>query len=189
MFYGMGFSYKLIDVEKKKLDKKRHYIFISNHTSIMDIALMGILHPNHPICFVGKKELEKLPIFGLIYKRVCVTVDRSDPESRKSVFKKCADRMKEGQNIVIYPEGGVDDDPEVILTDFKNGAFILSSQYKFPIVVYTFVGLKKMFPFINSQGHPGKVLVYRNTILEPKENAEDLKKESYDIILNTLKKQ
>jgi 1-acyl-sn-glycerol-3-phosphate acyltransferase len=39
--------------------------------------------------------------------------------------------MNEGQNIVIYPEGGVPDDTSIVLDEFKDGAFTLSSKHHF----------------------------------------------------------
>ena len=188
MFYGMGFRYKLIKETQKKIDKNQQYIFISNHTSIMDIMLPCILMPNHPLCYVGKKELVKIPIFGQIYKRICVMVDRSSVKSRSEVYRKCAERMKEGQSIVLFPEGGVSDDTSVLLSDFKDGAFTLASKHQFPVLVFTFVGLKEMFPFNNKIGFPGKVKVYFNGILEPNESAKYLKNRAQQEIKKTLEK-
>ena len=107
LFYGMGFRYELTSPTGKIIDPEKNMCLFLNHTSIMDIMLMCILHPKHPICFVGKKELVKIPIFGTIYKRVCVMVDRKSMKSRTDVYRRCAERMNDGQNIVIYPEGGV----------------------------------------------------------------------------------
>ena len=74
-------------------------------------------------------------------------VDRSSAKSRAEVYRRCAERMEEGESIAIFPEGGVPDDTSVILDQFKDGAFILSSKHQSPLAVYTFVGLKEMFPF------------------------------------------
>ena len=188
MFYGMGFRYELKKLTDKKIDKNTQYVFISNHTSIMDVMLPCILMPNHPLCYVGKKELVKIPIFGTIYKRICVMVDRSSAKSRADVYRRCAERMDEGDSIVIFPEGGVPDDTSVILDNFKDGAFILSSKHQSPIAVYTFVGLKEMFPFENGKGFPGKVKIYLNDILEPNKTTAELKNEAYEMIHSTLKK-
>ena len=35
--------------------KEEKYMLISNHTSMMDVNLMLLLHKNHPLTFVGKK--------------------------------------------------------------------------------------------------------------------------------------
>lgn len=186
IFYGMGFRYELKKLTEKKIDKNQQYVIIANHTSIMDIMLPVILFPDHPICFVGKKELVKIPIFGTIYKRICVLVDRKSAKSRAEVYKRCAERMNEGDSIVIFPEGGVPDDTSIILDQFKDGAFILSRDHQSSIVVCTFMGLKEMFPFDNGKGHPGKVKIYMNDIIEPTKNIQELKEVSYNLIKFTL---
>ncbi|WP_419868845.1 lysophospholipid acyltransferase family protein [Chryseobacterium sp. CT-SW4] len=186
MFYGMGFRYELINLTDKKIDKQRQYVFVSNHTSLMDIMLPCILFPDHPLCFVGKKELVRIPIFGTIYKRICVMVDRKSARSRAEVYRRCAEKMEEGNSIVIFPEGGVPDDTSIILDDFKDGAFILSSKHHAPLAVYTFVGLKEMFPFDNSRGYPGKVKVYFNDIIEPIPDQKEMKAMTYHTIKKTL---
>ncbi len=115
-------------------------------------------------------------------------VDRKDPKSRAEVYKRAAEKMNHGQNIVIFPEGGVPDDSSILLDTFKDGAFILSTKHSFPIAVYTFVGLKEMFPFDNGKGYPGKIKVYFNDILEPNLDKEELKLISQNEIKNTLSK-
>ena len=110
IFYGTGFRYRIINKTDKKIDKNQPYVIISNHTSLMDVMIPCILFPNHPLCYVGKKELEKIPVFGSVYRRVCVMVDRKSARSRADVYRRCAERMKEGQSVVIFPEGGVPDD-------------------------------------------------------------------------------
>lgn len=189
IFYGMGMRYELINLTDKKIDKNRPYVVISNHTSIMDIMLPCILFPHHPLCYVGKKELVKIPIFGTIYKRICVMVDRSSPKSRADVYRRCAEKMEEGNSIVLFPEGGVSDDTSIILDEFKDGAFTLSSKHQSPIAVFTFVGLKEMFPFDSSKGYPGKVRVYFNDILEPNDTASNLKGIAHQQIKKTLENQ
>ncbi len=186
LFYGMGFRYQFHNLSKKEVQKHKAYVIIANHTSPMDIMLCAILFPHHPICFVGKKELVKIPIFGSIYKRICVMVDRSSTKSRADVYRRCAERMELGNSVVIFPEGGVPDDTSIILDNFKDGAFILANRHQFPIVVLTFYGLKEMFPFTYSKGHPGKVHVFLNDILDPDLSSNELKNISYHEIKKTL---
>lgn len=188
VFYGMGFRYELFQETERKINSNQQYIIIANHTSVMDIFLMCALHKHHPICFVGKKELEKIPIFGTIFKRMAVSVDRKDPKSRAEVYVKCAERIREGKSVVIFPEGGVTDDLSVLLQEFKNGAFSMAVQHQFEILVYTFIDLKYMFPFDNSKGYPAKIKVYLNEILPPDTDMERLKNQAYQLIYNTLQK-
>ena len=183
-FYGMGFRYDLIKKTTEQLDKNRQYIFIANHTSSMDILLMCILHSEHPLCFIGKAELAKIPVFGMIYRRIAILVDRRDPKSRAGVYRQAARKMNSGQSLVIFPEGGVPEE-RILLDKFKDGAFTLSTKHFFPVVVYTFVGLGEKFPFDMTKGHPGKVTVVLNKIMEPT-TLKEMKHKAHCEILSTL---
>ena len=57
----MGFYPKIDHIPK--LEKGKNYMFISNHTSMIDILLMITIFKNHPFVFVGKVELSKIPFF------------------------------------------------------------------------------------------------------------------------------
>src|SRR6478609_1721574 len=61
---------------RSKLDRKRTYIFCSNHFSYLDIPAMG-LNPVNTI-FVGKNDMEKVPLFGFMYRKLHITVDREN---------------------------------------------------------------------------------------------------------------
>ena len=184
VFFGMGFRYELIKKTKEEIVKGRIYVFIANHTSIIDIMLMAVLHRHHPLCFIGKAELAKIPVFGILYKRIAILVDRNNPRSRAKVYRVAAEKMRHGQNIVIFPEGGVP--AEYILLDtFRDGAFTLSTKHDFPVAVYTFVGLKEMFPFRYDKGHPGKVRVFLNMIMEPT-TIREMRDKSHHEIKTTL---
>ena len=141
IMYGMGF-YPEIKF-KQDIVKGKSYMLVSNHKSMIDIMLMLSLSKD-PIVFVGKKELEKIPLFGYFYRRVCILVDRSSPESRKEVYTKAIKRLDTGISVCIFPEGGVPD-PSVILDKFKNGAFSLAIQFQIPIVP-NFFRLRKKIP-------------------------------------------
>ena len=113
-------------------------------------------------------------------------VDRSSSKSRAEVYRRCAERMAEGDSVVIFPEGGVPDDTSILLDNFKDGAFILSSKHKVPIAVFAFKGLKEMFPFDHSKGRPGVVEVSFLDILEPMPHAAEMKAISHNEIKNAL---
>lgn len=156
-FYGAGFRLKF--EKNHTLRKNQPYIFISNHTSLIDVLVMAIIHPHHPIVFVGKAELEKLPIFGTIYRKICISVNRNDNTSKSRVFRLAKQKIALGNSIVIFPEGGIPDDRSIILDHFKDGAISIAIASKVPIAVYSIKGLKEMFPWSISGGYPGKVVV------------------------------
>ncbi|ADX67563.1 MULTISPECIES: lysophospholipid acyltransferase family protein [Weeksella] len=166
MFYGMGFRDDYSS--KEELDPNQTYIFIANHTSIVDVLLMLHILKKHPIVFVGKAELSRIPIFGLIYKRICIPVDRSNIKSRANVYPEAKERLANGLSIFIFPEGGVPDDMSIDLDNFKDGAFSIAIETQTPVAVFTICGLKKMFPFDYFHGYPGKVHVKLSAIVHPK---------------------
>ena len=69
ILFLMGFKAKTTYVET--IQPKESYMFIANHTSMIDIMLMLVVAKN-PFVFVGKKELARIPIFGFVYKRTCI---------------------------------------------------------------------------------------------------------------------
>lgn len=186
LFFGSGFSYSLRS--KEDLVPGKNYILVSNHASMMDIALMFILHPNNPITFVGKSEIKKYPFFGRIYKKLCILVDRSSKESRKNVFPAIKKALEEKhKSVVIFAEGGVPD-RDIILAPFKDGAFVSSINCNILIVVYAFHNLNNMFPFVFRLGYPGKIKVERLAILSPENrNKEELKQLAFHLIYEKIK--
>ena len=154
---GMGFRWKI--KKTQAFEKGKSYMFIANHTSMTDIMLMLVCIKHNPFVFVGKKELAKIPLFGFFYKRTCILVDRTSPESRRAVFLRAQKRLQTGLSICIFPEGGVPDDESVILDKFKDGAFRLAINHQIPIVPLVFFDNKKRFPFSFFKGNPGKMRV------------------------------
>ena len=150
---GMGFNYKII--RNQKPEPKKSYMFIANHTSMVDIMLM-LVSVKNPFVFVGKKELAKIPLFGFFYKRTCILVDRSSAKSRQAVFLRAQKRLKQGLSICIFPEGGVPEE-HVVLDSFKDGAFRLAINHQIPIVPMTFYDNKKRFSYTFFSGGPGRM--------------------------------
>ncbi|MDQ7916651.1 lysophospholipid acyltransferase family protein [Mesonia sp. MT50] len=187
IIYGMGFRPKIEREEKPQ--KGRSYMFVANHTSMMDIMMM--LHAvKNPFVFVGKKELTKIPLFGFFYKRTCILVDRNSMHSRKEVFNQAQRRLSQGVSICIFPEGGVPDDETVALDSFKDGAFRLAIEHQIPIVPLVFYDNKKRFSYTFFSGSPGKmrakILSFFPTEAYAPEDKSKLKQEVREAILTEL---
>ncbi|MGG5507420.1 MULTISPECIES: lysophospholipid acyltransferase family protein [unclassified Myroides] len=187
-FYGMGMSYQI--EQSHPLEKGKSYMFIANHTSMMDILMMLLLIKDNPFVFVGKKELAKLPIFGFFYKKTCILVDRKDAKSRYQVFESAQAKLNQGLSICIFPEGGVPDDRTIILDPFKDGAFRLAIDHQIPIVPLAMGYLKYYFPFQWGIGKPGKVPV---AILQPisttdatQDDKKEIKHRAFQLIWEVL---
>ncbi|HSD06877.1 lysophospholipid acyltransferase family protein [Flavobacterium sp.] len=189
VLFGMGFYYK---VEKlQKLDRKKSYMFVANHSSMTDIMLMLAVVEN-PFVFVGKMSLAKIPLFGFFYKRTSILVDRSCAKSRMKVFDQAQKRIDRGLSICIFPEGGVPHDESIILDTFKDGAFRLASEHHLPIVPLIFPDNKKRLSYTFYSGSPG---LMRAKMLPPVETVtptgepidrKDLREKVRDLIYNEL---
>ena len=184
---GMGFRWNV--VQEQTIEKGKSYMFIANHTSMIDIMLMLVCVKNNPFVFVGKKELAKIPLFGFFYKRTCILVDRSSAKSRKAVFLRAQRRLQQGVSICIFPEGMVPEE-EVVLANFKDGAFRLAINHQIPIVPLTFYDNKKRFSYTFFSGGPGRMRAKIHTFLSTEsltiEQTSALNQRARQIILKEL---
>jgi 1-acyl-sn-glycerol-3-phosphate acyltransferase len=186
---GMGFRFEIKGTENFEVGKS--YMLLANHTSMADIMLMLLAVKNHPFVFVGKKELVKIPIFGFIYKRVCILVDRENSNSRFAVFEQAQNRIQQGLSICIFPEGGVPDE-SILLDEFKDGAFRIAIEHQLTIIPITFYDNKKRFSYTFFSGSPGKMRAKIHppieTIGKTMDDKLHLKQQVRDIILSELQK-
>ena len=186
---GMGFSWKI--QKHQPLKKGKSYMFIANHTSMIDIMLMLVSIKNNPFVFVGKKELARIPLFGFFYKRTCILVDRSDAKSRQGVFLRAQHRLESGLSICIFPEGKVPEE-HIVLDEFKDGAFRLAINHQIPIVPIIFLDNKKRFSYTFFSGGPGPLRVKMHEFIDTNgltiKNTKALNDRSRKVILNTIEK-
>ncbi len=184
---GMGFYYKI--QEDQKIIPNKSYMFIANHTSMTDIMLMLAVVKN-PFVFVGKKELQKIPLFGFFYKRTCILVDRDSVKSKNEVFARAQKRIDQGMSICIFPEGKVPDDESIILDEFKDGAFRLAIEHHLPIVPIVFADNKKRYSYTFLSGSPGKmrvkILSFIDTSSKTSNDRKDIREKSRNVIYNQL---
>jgi 1-acyl-sn-glycerol-3-phosphate acyltransferase len=187
ILFGMGFYYKVDKQQDFESDKS--YMFIANHTSMVDIMLM-LVTVNKPFVFVGKQELSRIPLFGFFYKRTCILVDRSNSKSKHSVFESAQKRINQGLSICIFPEGKVPDDESIVLDEFKNGAFRLAIDHQLTIVPIVFFDNKKRFSYTFFSGQPGllrvKILSFIDTNNKTKTDLNDIRDQSWKEIHKEL---
>jgi 1-acyl-sn-glycerol-3-phosphate acyltransferase len=193
ILYGMGFWPKF--TRHQTLEKGKNYMFVANHLSMIDIMLM-LMAVRNPFVFVGKRELEEIPVFNYIYRRAAIKVDRDNYDSRKNVYHHAQKKLDMGYSVCIYPEGLVPH-PDVFLGPFKNGAFSLAIQYQMPIVPVTLPDCKKRFPFQFGHkywfGTPGKARAIVHPAIETKGLTKDdipaLKEQTHQFFQNQLRKE
>ncbi len=187
ILFVMGFKIEM--KEEETTEEGKSYVLCPNHTSMIDIMVLLSIS-KHPFVFVGKKELAKIPLLGFFYKRTCILVDRNDTQSRNAVFEEARRRLQMGLSVCIFPEGLVSEDENIVLNEFKNGAFRLAIEHQIPIVPMTFYDCKKRFSYTFFSGGPGTLRIKVHDFIETKrliiQDKGNLKKQTFELIHKEL---
>lgn len=186
--------FPLIFIFHKKIyeaphNKKRQYMFVSNHISYLDSAVLVKAY-RQPVRPLGKVEMAKMPVFGFIYKNAIVTVDRSSIQNRAESVRILKSILSKGISVVVFPEGtfNMTNKP---LKEFYDGAFRLAIETQTPIKPVLFLDTYSRMHY-NSifSMTPGKSrIVYLDEIsVEGLGNADIqlLKQKVYDIMTKKL---
>jgi 1-acyl-sn-glycerol-3-phosphate acyltransferase len=139
-FTGIRMSIK----GKEHFVKGETYIVTCNHNSFMDVPMTTPFIPG-PNKTIAKKEMASIPVFGLIYKRGSVLVDRKSEESRKKSFDAMKKVLETGMHMCVYPEGTRNKTSEP-LQPFFNGAFRLSRDTGHKIMPAVLFNTGKVLP-------------------------------------------
>ncbi|WP_187696291.1 lysophospholipid acyltransferase family protein, partial [Xanthovirga aplysinae] len=126
---------KMEIVYEESLKKGESYVFCPNHFSFLDIATMAKT-PTY-FCFVGKSSIAKVPVFGYMFRKLHITVDRNDMRSRYETILKARQAIEEGFSLVMFPEGGMVTSNPPQMGRFKDGAFRVAIEKQIPVIPVT----------------------------------------------------
>jgi len=129
-FFLIGIRHKNIYEEKHDLNKQ--YIFVSNHISYLDIPMMMKAIRKQHIRILGKAGMTKIPIFGFIYKKGAVLVNRENAVKRSESVKKLIYFLDKKISVFICPEGTFNMTHKP-LKNFYDGAFRTAIETQKPI--------------------------------------------------------
>ncbi len=119
-------------------------VFVANHRSYLDIPLCHVaLH--EPFGIVGKAELAEVPLFGWMYRRQHILLEREQTASGARALVAATQRLRAGQRVLIYPEGTTRHGHPV-LAPFKAGAFMLAHKQHLPVVPIALTGTDVALP-------------------------------------------
>jgi 1-acyl-sn-glycerol-3-phosphate acyltransferase len=112
-------------------NRSKPYIFVINHTSLLDAALLPRAF-RQPVRPLGKVELSKVPVFGFIYRKAIVTVDRNDAINRAQSIRILKSIIGKGISVLFFPEGTYNE-TKLPLKEFYNGAFRVAIETQTPL--------------------------------------------------------
>jgi len=141
----------------ENIDVGKPYVFMSNHVSHADSPALASVIP-HPLHWVFKKELSKIPVFGwILLAGGQIMIDRSDPEGSKAVLERALAGLSGNNSVMIYPEGTRSRDGK--LQPLKKGGFWMALQAGLPIVPVRVSGTREIVAADTLRIRPGNVVV------------------------------
>jgi 1-acyl-sn-glycerol-3-phosphate acyltransferase len=140
-----------------RLDRNAPYVFMSNHASHVDSLALAVSIP-HPLHWVFKKELAKIPVFGWVLLSLGqIMVDRRNAIQSRSALTNAAAALRGNNSVLIYVEGTRSKDGK--LQPLKKGGFHIALQSGLPIVPVRISGSHDIVPSGSLRVQPGHVVV------------------------------
>ncbi|GHA71780.1 hypothetical protein GCM10007389_26770 [Pontibacter akesuensis] len=178
---------------RMKLDRKQRYIFTPNHSSYLDIPVVLHAIPGF-INFVGKADLCKVPLWGKVYEKLYIPVDRKSPISSAKSYLKSLKSLEEGRSLVIFPEGTIPKSAGEHMLAFKDGPFKLAIEKQLPVVPITMPYNQRFLPDLDGKlkvrWHPLKIIIHEPIETKGLTLADlpQLKEQVFQIIQSELNK-
>lgn len=149
---------KVVNPDAEKLNNSTPAIFVTNHSSALDVFISMGLCP-YGGCGVGKKEILRIPFFGQAYWLAGhLLIDRGNNSKAVASMSKLSNFVKtKDLSIWIWPEGTRSVDGKLIA--FKKGFVHLALATGLPIVPVILHGAHKIWPAKTMQFYPGEVRV------------------------------
>lgn len=141
-------------VGAENLDPSRHYVFCSNHFSLIDTPLMFGRMPRE-FRILARHGLWKIPFLGWHLNRAGhLPVNRENPRVAARNIQQAAEKIQQGFSILIFPEGGRTRQDS--MRRFKPGAGYIAIRAGVPIVPMAIVGTRDILPPNSMELRPGR---------------------------------
>lgn len=167
-------------------------IYVANHTSYLDISSSFLAVPGY-FSIIGKAVLGKVPMFGPMFSKMYITVDRRNKESRLESYKKSLATIDSGRSLFFFPEGTIPNNDAPQMIKFKDGAFKLAIEKQIPIVPvsipYNWIVLPDS-EFLNPRWHLLKYCFHQPIITKgmTEKDLNTLKEQAFNVIDESIKK-
>ena len=136
------------NIYEEKHDVHRQYIFVSNHISYLDIPMMMKAIRHQDVRVLGKAEMTKIPIFGYIYKKGAVLVNRKSQVKRLESVENLIYFLRKRISVFICPEGTFNTTHKP-LKSFYSGAFKIAIETQKPIRPILFLDTYDRLSYMN----------------------------------------
>ncbi len=126
------------------VDWSKPHIFVMNHQSMFDIPCAFAALPAN-LRFVAKHTLRRVPFIGWYMAFTgMIFINRRDRAEAVRSLELAGQRIREGANILAYPEGTRSRDGSIL--PFKKGPFVLAIEAGVPIIPVAIEGSGAVLP-------------------------------------------
>lgn len=145
-----------VDVQgREHLDPGTSRVYISNHTSFIDIWAIVAEFPG-TIRFVYKKGMNWIPLMGQAMRAARhIPIDRKNRSATFAAYDDAAKYLQDGTSAVIFPEGTRSRDGR--LKPLKKGSFVLAIAAQVPVVPVLCENAYELMPRGSWSPKPGVV--------------------------------
>ena len=146
-----------VELQQSSLLPATPCVVVANHSSYIDGVIMKAALPSH-YSFVIKKEMIKVPLAGLLLRRIgALFVDRTNRHAGAVDTRRILRGAQTGQSMVFFPEGTFTH--RVGLQAFHLGAFVTAQRTQLPVVPVALHGTRRILRPDSIWPRPGKVIV------------------------------
>ena len=128
IFFRLGFGLKAYGLEN--IPKDGGFLLAANHASYFDPPAIGCPLPRQ-ICYFARKTLFKGFFAWLLPRLKTIPVDR-DGDSDVSALKRVFKELKNGEGLILFPEGTRTEDGE--LQPAQRGVGMIACRSQVPVV-------------------------------------------------------
>lgn len=132
-------------IQGKKYLPKVPAIFVANHSSSLDIPILGSLCGAHAHVWLAMSWLTNFFAFRYFLPRTAILVDMSSPQKGvRSLIKTINLVNQHAMHVIIFPEGRRYTDGNI--HDFYGGFAILAKKTGLPVIPVRIYNLEKVYP-------------------------------------------
>jgi len=129
---------------KENIIKGTPTVYVSNHASYIDAAVLLAVFPSHT-ALVGKKELLQMPLLKTFIRKLkFLTLDRDNWMKSQMDVTELVKTLRSGDNLGLFPEGTFTYQPGLL--PFKAGAFKAAVEAGAPICTVALRGTRYFLP-------------------------------------------
>jgi 1-acyl-sn-glycerol-3-phosphate acyltransferase len=137
---------------------------------------------------MAKASLWKAPVFGWVISSIgCIPVHKN-PRMNAGMGKLVAERIKNGYNFAVFPEGHRTEDGHML--KFQNGIFRMAKDQNFDILPITLVNTGEILPKVKWSIRGGEVRMVIHPMVKASDYADksmaELRDELHDLVESAM---